>query len=107
MSIITSFLAARFNTPSSSVTRRPSLYISGPPGIGKTASLTTILSNFVSEQAEEDVRVHMENCSSIGSVGMENSMWNRFGVGLGLWHRASAKQGREEFENGLRSSGSK
>lgn len=106
MSIITSFLASRFD-PTTSTSSRPSLYISGPPGIGKTASLVTVLSTFTQEQ-DEEVKVHMENCSSIGSIGMETSMWNRFGVGLKLWSsKMSGKRGREDFDNGMRSSGLK
>lgn len=54
------------------------------------------------------MKVHMENCSSIGSIGIETSMWNRFGVGLRLWSsKMSGKRGREDFENGMRSSGLK
>lgn len=83
----------------------PSLYISGPPGLGKTALLSSVLTSFGSlideEGLENSVRVYMTNCSSLGSVGIERGIWERLGQGLGLDIKAG-KGGREDFERALR-----
>lgn len=110
MAIITKFLSNRFegiydDVPDAIDSTRPTLYISGPPGIGKTASLVSVLADFVkrSEKSESTVRIYMTNCSSMGSVGIEASMWDRLGEGLGFWNQASrgVEKGREGFANGL------
>lgn len=111
--LITTFLARRFpgvyeEAYEDDASVQPSLYISGPPGIGKTASTLSVLRRFV-EQSREcgTIRVHMENCSSIGSAGMEASMWSRLGEGLGLWSERTKGQskGRGDFVDGMTASG--
>ncbi|ORY54601.1 hypothetical protein BCR35DRAFT_355874 [Leucosporidium creatinivorum] len=100
-------------TSPSKAVQRPSLYVSGPPGIGKTALLSSVLRDFsakVAEQGMEDeVKVHMENCSSLGSTGMASSVWERLGNGLGI-NMALGKgkariTGRQAFTNGLAGGG--
>lgn len=102
-----------------SVVDRPSLYISGPPGLGKTALLSSLLLDFserisLAEQPvtpskkskkgkgkekEVEVRVVMENCSSFGSVGIEVELWERLGKGLGIWN--SKSKGKAGFVEAL------
>jgi cell division control protein 6 len=84
---VTAFLSSRLapNAPSSSRATRPSsLYISGPPGLGKTALLHSILDSEDFQALYPDLRVHVENCTSLGSVALEKTFWNRVGGGLGL-----------------------
>lgn len=85
----------------------PSLYVSGPPGLGKTALLNSVLGEFQSLVSEEDlgkeVKVHMENCSSLGSIGVQKGIWERLGRGLGM--KIGSMQGQAGFENGLKNGG--
>jgi len=119
------FLSARFpevyrqnvaeqeDTSQAKTVDRPSLYVSGPPGIGKTALLSSVLRDFSAKLAEQgmedEVKVHMENCSSLGSTGMASSVWERLGNGLGI-NMALGKgkariTGRQAFVNGLTAGG--
>lgn len=104
IAVIKSFLNSRFpGTYESDLPQRraPTLYISGPPGIGKTAALLSVLGDF-KPRVHGEVRVHMENCSSLGSVGLGANVWERLGVGLGLWSRADrVAPGREGFRERL------
>ncbi|GAA5906931.1 uncharacterized protein JCM6883_005736 [Sporobolomyces salmoneus] len=83
------------------------LYASGPPGIGKTALLSSVLKEFVEkvDGEEEKVRVCMRNCSTVGTG--ENA-WERLGTGLGMeWKSMNNAEGiklkgRELFEQGLK-----
>ena len=42
----------------------------------------------------------MENCSSIGTIGMETGLWERLGRGLGIWDDVK-RGGKIEFEDAL------
>ncbi|GAA5885616.1 hypothetical protein JCM16303_001484 [Sporobolomyces ruberrimus] len=83
------------------------LYASGPPGIGKTALLNSVLGEFVNKvegkELGEEVRVCMRNCST---VGLGETAWERLGTGLGMdWKfngGATKHKGKELFEQGLR-----
>ncbi|GAA5960235.1 hypothetical protein JCM3765_002513 [Sporobolomyces pararoseus] len=90
------------------------LYASGPPGIGKTALLSSVLGDFVKKVEEkglgieggEEIRVCMRNCSTAGTG---ESAWETIGTGLGMdWktNGISAEgvklKGREAFEQGLK-----
>lgn len=125
--ILQRFLKARFGDLYEDVLHNsvgdpcPSIYISGPPGLGKTALLAEILSDFSTRIVSSgppstptkfkekwahtgcDVRVHLENCASIGTVGMETSLWDRLARGLGIQESviASGKKGLEGFRAGL------
>lgn len=127
--ILLDFLSARFDDlypervrDQDSDENRPSIYISGPPGLGKTALLSDILHDLTRRinagptpdplktpkkkkvgkvrMSERGVRVHMENCSSIGTVGMEIGLWERLGRGLGIWDGVK-RGGKAEFEDAL------
>ncbi|GAA5985970.1 hypothetical protein JCM10908_006354 [Rhodotorula pacifica] len=97
------------STPSSRL-GPPSMYVSGPPGIGKTALLSSVLGDFGRNVDERDLRgeicVLMENCATIaaGGLGGEKA-WERLAAGLQMplddsegGRTLSAKQ---RFEEGL------
>ncbi|BGP26366.1 cell division control protein Cdc6 [Rhodotorula toruloides] len=83
------------------------MYVSGPPGIGKTALLSSIIKAFrelVEERRMEgEVGVLVENCTTIAGQG---SVWERLGRGLGmkmyLGGERSTRRAKEAFEDGLR-----
>jgi len=82
------------------------LYASGPPGIGKTALLSSVLGEFVRKAEEkevgEDVKVCMRNCSTVGTG---ETAWERLGTGLEMeWKQGggSKLKGKELFEEGLK-----
>ncbi|GAA5908475.1 hypothetical protein JCM6882_001276 [Rhodosporidiobolus microsporus] len=100
------------SSSSSSTPSRPgpaSMYISGPPGIGKTALLLSVLADFNAQVQErelgEEVCVAMENCAAIGGAGAEGA-WDRLGRGLGMRVEKESGgrklKGKERFEEGLR-----
>lgn len=117
-SILITFLDARFPgvlppspphghaSTSAPTPQSPSLYVSGPPGIGKTALLSSVIGDFARAVDDgghgEHITVHMENCSSMGSVALEASMWDRLCKGLDIGGTPKLK-GKERFEAGLNS----
>lgn len=82
------------------------MYVSGPPGIGKTALLSSTVSAFralvAERELEGDVSLLVENCATIAGGG---SVWERLGRGLGmemdLGGEKSARRAKEAFEEGL------
>ncbi|GAA6006196.1 hypothetical protein JCM11491_002067 [Sporobolomyces phaffii] len=110
------FLSRRFpnvypESKTSTTSRGPgpaALYASGPPGIGKTALLSSVLGDFVSKveakgSAGDQVRVCMRNCSTVGTG---ETAWEGLGTGLGMdWNkvgRGVKLKGKEAFEQGLK-----
>ncbi|BGP33982.1 AAA ATPase [Rhodotorula toruloides] len=104
------FLTRRFPAVYGSTSTRPgpaAMYVSGPPGIGKTALLSSTFAAFrelVKErECEEEVGVLVENCATIAGTG---SVWERLGRGLGmemdLGAERSARRAKEAFEDGLK-----
>ncbi|GAA6062535.1 hypothetical protein JCM10212_004301 [Sporobolomyces blumeae] len=80
------------------------LYASGPPGIGKTALLASVLGDFTRNVADrhlsDDVKVCMRNCSTVGSG---DTAWERLAEGLGIGSpRDRNLKPKERFEQGLR-----
>lgn len=59
---------------SSPAIEKPSLYISGSPGSGKTALVTSILREMRSELDHADTAVIALNCMALGSV---DALWTR------------------------------
>ncbi|GAA6010637.1 hypothetical protein JCM10207_007777 [Rhodosporidiobolus poonsookiae] len=82
-----------------------SMYVSGPPGIGKTALLLSVLGEFERHVQEKDlegeVRVHMENCASVGAAGSDGA-WGRLAKGLGVECEKRRRNAKEAFEEGLK-----
>lgn len=74
----------------STPTSRPgpaSMYVSGPPGIGKTALLSSVLGDFERQLDERDLRseicVSMENCATLAAGGLGgDKAWDRLAAGL-------------------------
>ncbi|KAK4336505.1 P-loop containing nucleoside triphosphate hydrolase protein, partial [Rhodotorula toruloides] len=104
------FLTRRFPAVYGSTSSRPgpaAMYVSGPPGIGKTALLSSTIAAFrelVKERrCEEEVSVLVENCATIAETG---SVWERLGRGLGMemdmGGERSARRAKEAFEEGLK-----
>jgi len=88
----------------------PTMYISGQPGLGKTALLMSELAEFrrlvKAQRLEDEVCVGVENCATLG--GSEGSVWARLARGLGMEVKAgavSAKDGKAAFELGLEQGG--
>jgi hypothetical protein len=88
----------------------PSLYVSGPPGIGKTALVSSVLHGLqhqVTEHRLDDhIRIHTENCSSMTLLDDRgSSVWERLGNGLGmdmdLGSGQTKRTSRQAFETGL------
>ncbi|KAK4701403.1 hypothetical protein P7C70_g4824, partial [Phenoliferia sp. Uapishka_3] len=98
--------ATASSTTDKATAQSASLYVSGPPGIGKTALLSSVLADFSrairSNPAAHNVVVLMENCSSMGSVSLEAAMWERLCRGLDI-PVVGKLSGRERFEAGLTS----
>ncbi|GAA5840140.1 hypothetical protein JCM11251_000614 [Rhodosporidiobolus azoricus] len=111
------FLTRRFpamyaspDGPSTSTPTRPgpaSMYVSGPPGIGKTALLASVINAFEAQVEEKelggDVKVWMENCATVSSAGVEGA-WERLAKGLGIEDvgDGAKRKGKERFEEGLK-----
>ncbi|BGO93533.1 hypothetical protein NBRC10512_000731 [Rhodotorula toruloides] len=104
------FLTRRFPSVYGSTSSRPgpaAMYVSGPPGIGKTALLASTIAAFrrlvEDRECEEEVGVLVENCATIAGQG---SVWERLGRGLGmdmdLGSERSARRAKEAFEEGLK-----
>lgn len=117
-----SFLASRFpaafitpqasarDQPPFSTVSTPSLYVSGPPGIGKTALVSSVLHEFRQRLHERSltasVAAHIENCSSLALVDNGgSSVWERLGFGLGmdmsLGSGKTKRTARQAFEAAL------
>ncbi|BGP18406.1 AAA ATPase [Rhodosporidiobolus nylandii] len=99
-------LAGSSTTPSTPSRPGPaSMYVSGPPGIGKTALLSSVIEGFVEQVGErnldEEVKVHMENCATVAAGGGEGA-WDRLCAGLGIsMEEKGNRKGKEVFEEGL------
>lgn len=87
---VRAFLDARLANESSA---RKSLYVSGPPGIGKTALVAQVLNAFVRE-SNCDANLVMENCASSGK-----DIWNVLSERL-EWNTLCGTQ--SEFEKALK-----
>ncbi|GAA6046917.1 hypothetical protein JCM3770_003429 [Rhodotorula araucariae] len=96
----------------STPTRGPgpaAMYVSGPPGIGKTALIGAVveqLRDHVHErQLETEVSVAMENCAAIAAGGVGGGKaWERLGLALGVDMDSGddAMTTKERFEAGLK-----
>lgn len=104
------FLTRRFPAVYGSSSSRPgpaAMYVSGPPGIGKTALLSSTIAAFrelVKERrCEDEICVLVENCATIAGSG---SVWERLGRGSGmeidLGGERNARRAKEAFEEGLK-----
>ncbi|BGP57019.1 AAA ATPase [Rhodotorula sphaerocarpa] len=77
---------------SSSTPPRPgpaAMYVSGPPGIGKTALLSSVLSDFTRQVDERDLRdeipILMENCATLAAGGLGgDKAWEKLTASFGL-----------------------
>ncbi|GAA5970950.1 hypothetical protein JCM8115_005508 [Rhodotorula mucilaginosa] len=87
-----------------------SMYVSGPPGIGKTALLSCVLGDFGRQLDERDLRgevcVLMENCATIAAGGLGGDQaWSRLAKGLQIDLDGSeadlALSLKQRFERGL------
>ncbi|GAA5863692.1 hypothetical protein JCM3774_001216 [Rhodotorula dairenensis] len=90
-----------------------SMYVSGPPGIGKTALLSSVLGDFERQLDERDLRseicVSMENCATIAAGGLGlggDKAWDRLAAGLqidisGTANAQTVLTPKQRFENGL------
>lgn len=85
-----------------------SMYVSGPPGIGKTALLASVIDE-LKQQVEErelgrQVRVHMENCATVSAGGAQDGAWDRLAKGLGIEVSEGMERmkGKERFEEGIK-----
>ncbi|GAA6031463.1 hypothetical protein JCM8097_006469 [Rhodosporidiobolus ruineniae] len=103
--------ASSSTAPTPSTPHRPgpaSMYVSGPPGIGKTALLSSVLSSFVAQISERDlegaVKVHMENCATVAAGGATEAAWERLARGLGIEEQSGGEKmkARERFEEGIK-----
>ncbi|GAA5936116.1 hypothetical protein JCM1841_007057 [Sporobolomyces salmonicolor] len=82
----------------------PAMYVSGQPGIGKTALISSLLAEFGRNVGERDlvdeVRFCMENCSTVGAG---EAAWERLGRALGIeMERRGKLKAKEVFEAGLK-----
>jgi cell division control protein 6 len=72
------------------------LYISGPPGTGKTATVCALISEF-----SADCRVAFINC--MGLVGKKDEIWSRIAAAWGFDEDRNGKEKSERsIERGLR-----
>ncbi|SCZ89210.1 BZ3500_MvSof-1268-A1-R1_Chr1-1g01031 [Microbotryum saponariae] len=117
---LVTFLARRFpqvyrdhpTSASDSAIPPASLYVSGPPGIGKTALLSAVVNEFSAlveqQDLEDEISVHMQTCQTSGAT--QSSIWDRLGRGLGLdmsLGTGHAKfTSKQAFERGLARGGS-
>ncbi|SCV71519.1 BQ2448_3107 [Microbotryum intermedium] len=117
---LVTFLARRFpqvyrdhpTSASDSATPPASLYVSGPPGIGKTALLSAVVNEFSAlieeRDLEDEIKVHMQTCQTSGAT--QNSVWDRLGRGLGLDMSLGTGHpkitSKQAFERGLAQGGS-
>ncbi|GAA5901797.1 hypothetical protein JCM8208_003591 [Rhodotorula glutinis] len=100
--------------PSASTSRRgpgpAAMYVSGPPGIGKTALIGAVVDELRQRIDERglggEVRVAMENCATIAAGGAGTGgerAWTRLGAVLGVnMEDGEALKAKERFEEGLR-----
>ncbi|GAA5942812.1 hypothetical protein JCM3775_001511 [Rhodotorula graminis] len=85
------------------------MYVSGPPGIGKTALVGAVVDELRARIDERElggeVRLAMENCATIaaGGTGGERA-WTRLGAALGvdMEDGEAALKAKERFEEGLK-----
>ncbi|GAA5905510.1 hypothetical protein JCM5296_000379 [Sporobolomyces johnsonii] len=98
--------SSRSDTPPSTPSRpgSPAMYVSGQPGIGKTALISSLLAEFGRNVGERDlvdeVKFCMENCSTVGAG---EAAWDRLGRALGIeMERRGKLKAKEVFEAGLK-----
>ncbi|GAA5870117.1 hypothetical protein JCM1840_003588 [Sporobolomyces johnsonii] len=98
--------SSRSDTPPSTPSRpgAPAMYVSGQPGIGKTALISSLLAEFGRNVGERDlvdeVKFCMENCSTVGAG---EAAWDRLGRALGIeMERRGKLKAKEVFEAGLK-----
>lgn len=86
------------------------MYVSGPPGIGKTALLSSVLSDFTRQVDEWDLRdeipILMENCATLAAGGLGgDKAWEKLTASFGLRPNESGGlqnlTARQRFERGL------
>ncbi|GAA6003435.1 uncharacterized protein JCM10292_001587 [Rhodotorula paludigena] len=97
----------------STPTKRPgpaAMYVSGPPGIGKTALISSVIGRFRAQVSERglgsEVCVATENCAAIAAGSVGDKAWDRLAEALGVEmetedEEARALKPRERFERGL------
>jgi Cdc6-like AAA superfamily ATPase len=84
------------------------MYVSGPPGIGKTALLCSVIDELKQQVEErtlgEEVKVHMENCATVSAGGAQEGAWERLARGLGIEEKEGMERmkGKERFEEGIK-----
>jgi len=86
------------------------MYVSGPPGIGKTALVGAVVDELRTRIGERElggeVRVAMENCATIAAGGAGaggERAWTRLGAALGVdMEDGEALKAKERFEEGLK-----
>ncbi|GAA5846923.1 hypothetical protein JCM9279_006951 [Rhodotorula babjevae] len=100
--------------PSASTSRRgpgpAAMYVSGPPGIGKTALVGAVVDELRTRIGERElggeVRVAMENCATIAAGGAGaggERAWMRLGAALGVeMADGEALKAKARFEEGLK-----
>ncbi|BGP42158.1 AAA ATPase [Rhodotorula kratochvilovae] len=106
-----SIYAAQGKAGPSTPTRGPgpaAMYVSGPPGIGKTALIGAIVQQLRERVHERDLKgevcVAMENCAAIAAGGVSgDKAWERLGAALGVdIDGDAAMKAKERFEQGLK-----
>lgn len=89
---------------SSGKTDSKSLYISGPPGTGKTALISSSLSRLPPDQC----KVSFVNCMGLSTTGKHRELWSRVGKDWELIDAAKMKKTKETeqqvVEQGLKTS---
>lgn len=96
------------STPDEGTPGPAAMYVSGPPGIGKTALVGAMVDEMRERVRErelgDEVRVAMENCATIAAGGTGGDLaWRRLGDALGVeMDGDNSLKAKERFEEGLR-----